>query len=190
MRAARFLPVLLFGLIANQVPVFAQLTVTLGICNAGKVDVDAYFARAGSVSTAHIKPAECGDLVKTQGVMDAGLLGFGFPDEKGQWGVARRSDVAPTRRGAFDETGALPFILDRSKQKPFTAKHAGANVTLQGLWATEDVGPACSAPVAAANYSSPLPANAPRWQQIERDTANFKASINGGSGGVVCYSVH
>lgn len=190
MRAARFLRVLLFGLIASQAPVFAQLTVALGICNAGKVEVDAYFARSGSVATAHIKPAECNVLAKTEGVMDAGLLGFGFPDEKGQWGAARRSDVAPVRRGVFDETGALPIILARSKQRPFTAKHAGANVTIPGLWATEDVGPACSSPVSAATYTSPLPGNAPRWQQIERDTANFKASINGDSTGLVCYSVH
>jgi len=140
MRVARFLHVLLFGLIASQAPVFAQLTVTLGICNAGKVDVDAYFTRSGSVATAHIKPAECGVLAKSEGAMDAGLIGFGFPDEKGLWGAARRSDVAAVRRGVFDEGAALPVILDRSKQRQFTAKHAGANVTIPGLWATEDVG--------------------------------------------------
>ena len=89
MRVGRFLPVLLFGLIASQAPVFAQLTVTLGICNAGKVDVDAYFARSGSsLTTAHIKPADCGVLASSEGVMEAGFLGFGFTDEQGQWGAA------------------------------------------------------------------------------------------------------
>jgi len=190
MSARCFLRVLLFVLIACPSPAFAQLTVTLGICNAGKVDVDAYFSRSGSVTTAHVKPAECGVLAKTEGVMGAGLIGFGFPDDKGQWGVARRSDVAPVRRGAFDETGALPGILDRSKQRQFTVTHAGASVSMAGLWAVEEVGPACVSTSSSTVSSTPLPANAPRWQQIERDTANFKASIDGGSNGVMCYSVN
>jgi len=52
--------------------------VTLTICNAGKVDVDAYLVHQSSASTSHIAPAECAVLEHVDGPAKPGTIGFGL----------------------------------------------------------------------------------------------------------------
>ena len=85
MRAVGLLPVLLLGLVSGQIVFGAEPGVTLTICNAGAVDLDAYLVRAGSTLTAHVAPAKCGVLEKVEGTAKPGTIGFGFTDTKGQF---------------------------------------------------------------------------------------------------------
>jgi hypothetical protein len=93
MRTVRFLFIALFGLLIFKVPSFAQ-SVSMTICNAGKVDLDAYLVQSGSVSRKHVAPAECALLAEADESMAPGTIGFGFGDAKGQqWSGARRTDI-------------------------------------------------------------------------------------------------
>ena len=82
MRSIRFLIGLLI-LGAGQVPSLAT-TVSLTICNGGKVDLDPYLVQGATVSTKHVPPAQCMQLVESTSRMPDGYLGFGFTDAKGQ----------------------------------------------------------------------------------------------------------
>ena len=82
MRAVGLLPALLLGFVPVQLVSAAEPGVTLTICNAGAVDVDAYLVRSGSTLTAHVAPAKCGVLEKVEGTAKPGTIGFGFTDTK------------------------------------------------------------------------------------------------------------
>ena len=47
--------VLLFGLVHVPLPLYAQGSVTFGVCNAGKVDIDVFLSQAGKISSSHIR---------------------------------------------------------------------------------------------------------------------------------------
>jgi hypothetical protein len=123
MRAVGLLPALLLGLVLGQIALYAEAGVTLTICNAGKVDIDAYLVRQASTLTTHVAPAKCGVLEKVEGTAKPGTLGLGFADTKGQWGGSRRSDVWPD---------SIDGVFESVKQT-LTVKHGTASVNIPGL---------------------------------------------------------
>ena len=84
----RLLFALLFGLV--PLPLHAQ-SVTLSVCNVGKVDIDVFV----SLSNSHIRPATCAVVAKSAGAMEPAYVGLAFADSRGQWGAARRFDGVP-----------------------------------------------------------------------------------------------
>ncbi len=81
---------LLFGLVLVPLPVHAQ-SVTLTVCNMGKVDIDVFV----SLSNSHIRPATCVAVAESSGAMEPAYVGLAFTDARGQWGAARRFDGVP-----------------------------------------------------------------------------------------------
>src|SRR5215467_11262052 len=86
-----FLTLLIPGI---SLPSDAQ-TVEVGLCNAGKVDVDVFLSISGKISTAHVGPADCASIEKTKGPMGAGYIGLAFNNSHGQWGAVHRLDLLP-----------------------------------------------------------------------------------------------
>lgn len=134
MRAVGLLPALLLGWVLGQIALYAEAGVTLTICNAGKVDIDAYLVRQASTLTTHVAPAKCGVLEKVEGAAKPGTLGLGFADTKGQWGGSRRSDVWPD---------SIDGVFESVKQT-LTVKHGTASVNIPGLISYEGASPVCS----------------------------------------------
>src|SRR5438309_6588715 len=83
---------ILFGLL-NSLPLEAQGSVSLNVCNAGKVDVDVFLSQNGRVSDSHVRPADCASLAKTAGGMEPGYVGIAFADSRGQWGAVKRLEI-------------------------------------------------------------------------------------------------
>jgi hypothetical protein len=133
--------------------------VTLNVCNAGKVDVDAYLVQQGSVSTKHIAPADCAPVAQTQGPMASGTIAFGFTDAKGQWSGARRTDTPPDFNSFLDRSIGLPTILEHANTT-VTVKHGAASVTVPGVLAFRPQPPWCDAPTPSHSYVASLPLNA------------------------------
>ena len=84
---------LLFGLVPLSASAQSVGSVTLSVCNAGKVAVDVFLSRAGKVSDSHIGPADCATIAEGTGTMAPAYLGFAFVDSQGRWGAARRFDL-------------------------------------------------------------------------------------------------
>jgi hypothetical protein len=82
---------LLFGLVLVPLPLHAQ-SVTLTVCNMGKMDIDVLV----SPSNSNIRPANCVVVAKSSGAMEPAYVGLAFADARGQWGAARRFDGVPT----------------------------------------------------------------------------------------------
>jgi hypothetical protein len=82
---------LLFGLVLVPAPVQAQ-SVTLTVCNIGKVDIDVFIA----MSSSHIRPANCAVVARTSGSMEPAYVGLAFTDAQGQLRTARRFDRVPS----------------------------------------------------------------------------------------------
>jgi hypothetical protein len=146
MRALGLLPVLLLTLVPGQFAFGADPGVTLTICNAGKVDVDAYLVRQSSTLTTHIAPAKCGVLEKVEGSAKPGIVGFGFTDTKGQWGGVRRTEVWPDSIGG---------VFEPVKQT-LTVRHGAANENVTGLVSYTSATPYC-APAGEVTMSVPTP---------------------------------
>src|ERR1700704_4835401 len=85
---------LLFALVNLSVPLRAQ-TVSLSVCNAGKVDIDVFLSQPGKVSSSHIGSADCAKVAETKGSMPPAYVGFAFVDSQKQWGAARRLELLP-----------------------------------------------------------------------------------------------
>ena len=103
--------VLLFGLVPLSASAQSVGSVTLSVCNAGKVAVDVFLSRAGKVSSSHIGPADCATIAEGTGAMAPAYLGFAFADSQGRWGVARRFDVDNYRTGPDGMTQASQSAL-------------------------------------------------------------------------------
>ncbi len=87
----RLVCALLLGLVFVPFPLHAQ-TVTLTVCNMGKVDIDVFVSQAGT----HIRPATCVPVAKSAGAMEPAFVGLAFADAQGQLGAARRFDGVPS----------------------------------------------------------------------------------------------
>lgn len=170
MRAVGLLPALLLGLVPGQLAFGAEPGVTLTICNAGKVDVDAYLVRPGSTLTSHIAPAKCGVLEKVEGTAKPGTIGFGFTDVKGQWGGVRRTDVWPESMGG---------VFAPVKQT-LTVKHGAANASIAGLVSYTSAAPYCAQTQSATAPRAPSTTTAGRIADAVRG-----APLNDGP--VVCH---
>ena len=134
MRIIRWLPALLLGLVLGQFASAADPSVMLTICNAGKVDLDAYLIRPGSALTTHVASAKCAVLEKVEGPAKPGTIGFGFTDTKGQWGGVRRTEVWPDSiNSAFEPT-----------KQTLTVKHGAANASIAGLVSYTSAAPYCA----------------------------------------------
>jgi hypothetical protein len=162
MGVARFLILTVVALLGFSLVSYGQ-SVTLNVCNAGKVDVDAYLVQQGSVSAKHIAPADCAPVAQTQGPMAAGTIALGFTDAKGQWGGARRTDTPPDFNSFLDRSIGLPTILERANTT-VTVKHGSASVTVPGLLAFRPQAPWCDAPTPSHSNVASLPLNATRSQ--------------------------
>src|ERR1041385_663943 len=123
MRAVGLLPALLLGFVPFQLVFGAEPGVTLTICNAGTVDLDAYLVRASSTLAAHVVPAKCGVLEKVEGAAKPGTIGFGFTGTNGQWRGVRRTDGWP-------ESGNGVFA---PVKQTLSVKHGSADVRIAGL---------------------------------------------------------
>jgi len=170
MRAVGLLPALLLGFVPVPLVFGTEPGVTLTVCNAGKVDVDAYLVRPGSTLTSHIAPAKCGVLEKVEGTAKPGTIGFGFTDIKGQWGGVRRTDGLP-------ESGNGVFA---PVKQTLTVKHGSANVDVAGLLSYTSAAPYC------AQTQSPAPVRAPATTTAGRIADAVRgAPLNDGP--VVCH---
>ena len=118
--------VLLFGLVSVSLPLPAQGSVSLNVCNAGKVDIDVFVSQAGHVSSSHIGPADCAAVAETGGAMGPAYVGFAFVDSHKQWGAARRLDLLPYL-GLDVSSGGNQ--LTRADQTA-TVRHGNTNVSL------------------------------------------------------------
>ena len=85
---------LMSGLVFVPFPLHAQ-TVTLTVCNMGKVDIDVFVSPAGSAFSSNVRPATCAAVAQSSGVMQPAHVGLAFTDSRGQWGAARRFDGVP-----------------------------------------------------------------------------------------------
>src|SRR5262245_42681753 len=146
MRPFGLLPTLLLGLVFGQLAFGAEPGVTLTVCNAGKVDVDAYLVRPGSTLTSHIAPAKCGVLEKVEGPAKPGTIAFGFVDTKGQWAGVRRTDVWP------DGIDSVFHAVNQT----LAVKHGAANASIAGVVSYTSGTPYC-APAGEVTMSVPTP---------------------------------
>ena len=71
---------LLLGLVFVPFPLHAQ-TVTLTVCNMGKVDIDVFVSQAGT----HIRPATCTVVAASSGAMEPAYVGLAFADARASW---------------------------------------------------------------------------------------------------------
>ena len=136
----RLLFALLLGLV--PLPVHAQGSVTLNVCNMGAVDIDVFVSPAGNVFTSHIRPATCAVVAESDGGTEPAYVGLAFADAKGQWGAARRLSTFPTMgvkdiplvtRLALSARGEPvprpPNVLSLATRNE-TVRHGSANVSL------------------------------------------------------------
>lgn len=82
-----------FVLFSFALPAAAQDFV-LAVCNGGKIAIDAFAVVDAPPAVVRIAPDAC-ENVYGRDTTDAALVGFAFPDAKGQWGAPHRYDFAP-----------------------------------------------------------------------------------------------
>jgi len=89
---------LLFAVVNVSLPVYAEdqpsPSVTLKVCNPGKVDIDVLVAKANPVATTRIAPNTCAPAYSEKAAVPA-YVGFAFADSRGQWGTPHRLDLIP-----------------------------------------------------------------------------------------------
>ena len=128
----RFVLALLVGLVPAIAS--AQGSVTLSVCNAGKVDVDVFLSRAGKVSSSHIGPSDCATIAQGTGTMAPAYVGFAFVDSQGRWGAARRFNIDSVTRG--------PDGMSQASQSALV-RRGNANVSLPMQWLFAPGVPGC-----------------------------------------------
>ena len=139
----RIVPVLL-GMAACQLTVFADGT-SVGVCNGGKAEFDAYLVAGGATYTKHVKPAECVDWAKSDGQMAPATIGIAFTDPKGQYVGAKRFDRVPDWNGPLDAQFGLPVVM-KAAHTTLTVKHGTASVTIPGLLGFQAQPQVCTQP--------------------------------------------
>ena len=97
MAAPSFRAMLLLALAICLRPSHAEPgSVSLSVCNAGKVDIDALIVKDGPVVRSHVVPGGCATIYAVgNGPPASAYVGFAFVDSAGQWGTARRLDLLP-----------------------------------------------------------------------------------------------
>jgi hypothetical protein len=126
---------LLFALVNVYVPLHAQQpSVSINVCNAGKVDIDVFLSQLGKVSSSHIGSADCATVAHTVGSMPPTYVGFAFADSQGQWGAVRRLELLP-------DLGL--GILDRANEN-VSVRHGNSNVSLPMQMLVKPRTPGCS----------------------------------------------
>ena len=173
MRPVGIIAAILPGLVSVQLAFGAEPGVTLTVCNAGKVEVDAYLVRPGSTLTSHVAPAKCSVLEKVEGPAKPGTIAFGFADAKGQWAGVRRTDVWP------DGIDGVFHAVNQT----VTVKHGAANSSIAGLVSYTSATPFC-APSGEVTMSTPTPQYP--GQKILPIPA---ASIDSSKGPLVCHDM-
>lgn len=112
---------LLFAMVNVCLPLHAQqASVSLSVCNAGKVDIDALVAKDNHVTTSHIAPSTCADAYSEHSGIPA-YVGFAFVDSHGQWGTPHRFDLLPDFGSRHDNTAdntALAQVLLGQRPQP------------------------------------------------------------------------
>ena len=105
---------LLCGLILLPLPVHAQGSVTLTVCNTGTVDIDVFVSGTGT----HIRPSTCVAVAKAAGATQPTNVGLAFTDSRGQWGAARRFDGVPYMGVKDVPAGTKPAMRMRGEPVP------------------------------------------------------------------------
>jgi hypothetical protein len=148
-----FGPAVLFALVVALVGVSPALyaqSVSLNVCNAGKVDIDVFLSQLGKVSSSHIGPADCTTVAGTTGSMAPAYVGFAFTDSKGQWGSARRLELLPDL--GLD-------ILDRANQD-VSVRHGNVSVSMPMLMLFKPRSPICTTTTSSPSAVARLPLSA------------------------------
>ena len=125
---------LLLGLVVPPVPVYAQGSVTLTVCNTGAVDIDVLVSPAGSAFSSHIRPTTCAVVAESEGATEQAYLGLAFTDSRGQWGAARRFDDVPymgVRELPLATRVAMTFSGEKVPPAPRVLTMAEGNRTIQ-----------------------------------------------------------
>ena len=121
---------LLFALAA--VNAHAQ-TVALRACNAGKADIDVYFAQGANVISKHVAPADCAELASSKGAMSPGAVAVGFTDTQGQYGGVHRYERLPTFRNGVAE----------SSTQTLSVMHGATRVSIPAQFRFQPPAPVC-----------------------------------------------
>jgi hypothetical protein len=133
MRSFQLVSPALLAIAVCQIPVFADGT-SVGVCNGGKAEFDAYLVTGSVTYTKHVNPIECVYLAQSDGQMPPAMIGFAFTDPKGQYAGARRFDVLPNWNSPLDAQFGLPVVMKQG-HTTLTVKHGAASVTILGLLA-------------------------------------------------------
>jgi hypothetical protein len=142
--------VLLFYLFQAPLLLRAQGSVSLSVCNAGKVDVDVFLSQSGKVSQSHIRPADCGFVARAAGAMESAYVGFALVDSRGQWGAAKRLDLLPALGDG---------VLSRANQKvPVPRGNSNISLPMQLLFRPRV--PTCNSSDLGYSEVANLPINA------------------------------
>src|SRR5258705_13630210 len=86
---------LLFALVSISSALHAQ-SVSLDVCNAGKVDIDVFLSHLGKVSSSHIGSAACTTVAETNGSIPPGYIGYAFADSHDPWDAVHKLDLLPS----------------------------------------------------------------------------------------------
>ena len=129
---------LLLGLVVLPLPVHAQGSVTLTVCNSGTVDIEVFVSGTGTP----IRPTTCVAVAQATGAAQPSHVGIAFTDSRGQWGAARRFDGVPYM-GVKDLPAATKLAMRISGEpvpsplnvlslatRSETVRHGNANVSL------------------------------------------------------------
>ena len=176
--------VLLLGLFQAPLPLRAQGSVSLSVCNAGKVDVDVILSQRGKVSQSHIRPADCAPVALAAGAMESAYVGIALVDSRGQWGAAKRLDLLPALGDG---------VLSRANEKvPVPRGNSSVSLAIQLLFRPRV--PTCTSPDLRYSEVANLPINATgaeraaaqrdddsnrRNQQTVCDTLDYTLNVEG-----------
>jgi hypothetical protein len=126
-----FRATLLFALVNICLPLHAQQpSVSLSVCNAGKVDIDALVAKDNHVTSSQIAPNTCADVYLEHSGIPA-YLGFAFVDSHGQWGTPHRFDLLPDFGSRHDNTAPLGQRSQPASEPVRVLASANQNVSVK-----------------------------------------------------------
>jgi hypothetical protein len=147
----------------------------LAACNGGKIPIDAFAAVNTPPAVVHIAPDAC-ENVYARNSNDAALVGFAFPDSRGQWGAPHRYDFIP----------ALPArVLARANQS-VSVRRGNQTVTTAAQFTFRSEGRVCS--TTGGNSGTPnSDALGPKATGVERArAAAMDSNVHTGGGETVC----